>query len=554
MKIKLRIHLLSTLSWVGLIIIAGIGINNSREDSAVLNDLTDINMVKTEALMTARVQVNNEARRLYETLGLGAVPLADRIGRYQHILERKQEADAELDKALDDYNKLPRTAAADALFTKIKDNYSRWKPVVVTGTTQELMRGLANPTEENFNDMVTKILQSATTVRAETSAMTDLLTELVALNGKTVAEFVAENERSSHSALVQQMVISVVLIVIAIFLGITTLKAVVTPTEKVRDAVKQIEHDNNLKLRVDYKSTDEVGEMVVAFNSMMDKLQASFQDIQQRMGEVNGAVANFSTAAQQVAASSASQSSSTSAMAASVEQMTVSINTVSSSAGEAQDLAQTAGRASDEGGKIIDRTAAEMSAIAETVAQASKVIQALGEESEQISAVVQVIKEVADQTNLLALNAAIEAARAGEQGRGFAVVADEVRKLAERTAQSTGDISTMVGKIQVSAKEAVGEMDRVVRQVDEGQALAQDAGARIQTIRDGANKVSQAVTEISNALKEQSQASQDIAKHVESIAQMTDENNAAAEDAAAGAKQLDTLSKDVSATVAQFKV
>ncbi|GHT99138.1 hypothetical protein FACS1894154_05690 [Betaproteobacteria bacterium] len=112
----------------------------------------------------------------------------------------------------------------------------------------------------------------------------------------------------------------------------------------------------------------------------------------------------------------------------------------------------------------------------------------------------------------------------------------------------------MVGKIQVSAKEAVGEMNRVVTQVDEGQTLAQDAGARIQTIRDEAGRVSQAVTEISNALREQSLASQDIAKHVESIAQMTDENNAAAEDAASGAKQLDQLSHEVSATVARFKV
>jgi methyl-accepting chemotaxis protein len=134
------------------------------------------------------------------------------------------------------------------------------------------------------------------------------------------------------------------------------------------------------------------------------------------------------------------------------------------------------------------------------------------------------------------------------------VVADEVRKLAERTAQSTGDISTMIGKIQVSAKEAVEEMDRVVKQVESGQSLAQDAGERMVAIREEANKVSEAVTEISNALKEQSQASQDIAKHVESIAQMTDENNAAAEEAASSARDLDRLADEVSGTLGQFKV
>jgi methyl-accepting chemotaxis protein len=112
----------------------------------------------------------------------------------------------------------------------------------------------------------------------------------------------------------------------------------------------------------------------------------------------------------------------------------------------------------------------------------------------------------------------------------------------------------MIGKIQVSAKEAVAEMDHVVKQVESGQTLAQDAGARIQSIREEAGKVSGAVTEISNALKEQSEASQDIAKHVESIAQMTDENNAAAEETAAGAQHLDQLAQEVNHTVSQFKV
>ena len=195
-----------------------------------------------------------------------------------------------------------------------------------------------------------------------------------------------------------------------------------------------------------------------------------------------------------------------------------------------------------------------MDTISETVAKASEVIKALGEESQQISSVVQVIKEVADQTNLLALNAAIEAARAGEQGRGFAVVADEVRKLAERTAQSTGDISAMIGKIQVSATEAVEEMDLVVQQVEAGQSSAQEAGELIRHIHAEAQNVSAAVTGISNALREQSQASQDVARHVESIAQMTDENNAAAEETASGSKLLSKLAQEMAAVVAQFKI
>jgi len=134
------------------------------------------------------------------------------------------------------------------------------------------------------------------------------------------------------------------------------------------------------------------------------------------------------------------------------------------------------------------------------------------------------------------------------------VVADEVRKLAERTTQSTADISAMIGKIQGTAKGAVDEMDHVVKQVESGQMLAQEAGERMISIREKARKVSDAITEISNALKEQSQASQEISRHVESIAQMTDENNAAAEETASAAVRLEELSSSVKKNVAQFRV
>ncbi|GHT93021.1 hypothetical protein FACS1894116_04200 [Betaproteobacteria bacterium] len=554
MKIKLRVNLLATLAWVGVIIVAGVGIENSLGDAAILKDVSGINLPKAEALLNVRAQTNNEIRRTYEPLAVSDLPLAERILRVQQALEKKQIADQKIQEALDQYEKLPRRPEADVTFQKIKSLYSEWKPVIVVGVTRELTEGLRNPTEESLDEMNQRILKSSGTVREHTNQITQLIDEMVDFNSKVTEEGVAEAERTSKNAFTIQIALSIALVLAAIYLGFSTLRAVVKPIEKVRDTVKRIEHENNLQLRVDYQAADEVGEMVIAFNAMMSKLQSSFQSIRTNVDEVTNATESLSTAAQQVAASSASQSSSTSSMAASVEEMTVSINTVSGSASDAQSMAQRAGEAAIEGGNIIKRSATEMEAISESVTEASTVIQALGEESQQISGVVQVIKEVADQTNLLALNAAIEAARAGEQGRGFAVVADEVRKLAERTAQSTGDISTMVGKIQVAAKKAVAEMERVVSQVGEGQTLAEQAHEHIQTIQAEANQVFSAITEISSALKEQSQASQDIAKNVESIAQMTDENNAAAEETAAGATRLTQIASEVRNTIAQFKV
>jgi methyl-accepting chemotaxis protein len=326
------------------------------------------------------------------------------------------------------------------------------------------------------------------------------------------------------------------------------------PLKEAKNTISRVAESFDLGLRIDNRSQDEIGEISRSFDYLMGKLQSAFQTIARQVEKFGEAVESVHMAAEQVAQSSAGQSESTSAMAASIEQMTVSVNTVTHNASEARGMAEEAGAVSEEGGRIIAGTGEEMSAIARIVSDASRVIETLGAESHQITGVVKVIKEVADQTNLLALNAAIEAARAGEQGRGFAVVADEVRKLAERTAQSTGDIGTIIAKIQKSAAEAVEEMSKVEKQVDSGQTLTQKAGEHMKTIQTEARKVCAAVTEISNALNEQNQASHDVAQHVESIAQSTDQNHAAAGETAANAKRLRSLADEVGETLRQFRV
>jgi methyl-accepting chemotaxis protein len=218
------------------------------------------------------------------------------------------------------------------------------------------------------------------------------------------------------------------------------------------------------------------------------------------------------------------------------------------------EISRKSGKLSTEGGEVIHKAAAEMSQIAETVRLTAQAIEELGQHSNQISSIVQVIKDVADQTNLLALNAAIEAARAGEQGRGFAVVADEVRKLAERTTKATEEITQMIGTIQHSAQAAVSTMSSAVDQVSGGVALAKQAGSAITQIKDGAEQVVAVVNDISSALTEQSSASNDIAAQVEKVAQMTEENSAAAAETSSAANNLQELASHMRATVSRFKI
>ena len=195
-----------------------------------------------------------------------------------------------------------------------------------------------------------------------------------------------------------------------------------------------------------------------------------------------------------------------------------------------------------------------MEILASSVKESAEIIQKLGTQSDTISAIVSTIKDIAEQTNLLALNAAIEAARAGEQGRGFAVVADEVRKLAERTASATKDIANMIGQTQQSVGSAVTSMGASVNKVGDGVNLAKQAGTSIAQIKKGSSHVVSVVNDISNSLKEQSLASNDIAQHVERVSQMAEENRAASSGAAQSAQHLQELAASLSGAVGRFKV
>jgi methyl-accepting chemotaxis protein len=550
-----------TLLGVALLAMTAIGISgiiNAFSSKAIIENFTEIRLPKVEHLLNARAQINEMSGHAYQILSLqdqtpDELTFSSQLEELPQLLKQRQDVEKKIQNTIREFDAMAMSDQGRVMWKEIKKNWDDWHAydLVFDGLIEQVLR---EPAPTNMENLFDKVRKGNAARQIQTTALHQKIDEIIDLNKEQINGEMKQARTATHNTLA--LVISAMGIAVAIlgFLGLSTLRATVRPVELARDAIVKAEQEHNLQLRIDYHSDDEVGEMVVAFNNMMEEFQQSFTAVQARIDDMNSAVESLSIAAKQVAASSINQSSSTSAMAASIEQMTVSISTVSSNAEDAQNIARKAGDVSNQGGQIIDRTATKMSAISETVAQASQVIQALGEESQQISSVVNVIKEVADQTNLLALNAAIEAARAGEQGRGFAVVADEVRRLAERTAESTGDISHMIGKMQESSRDAVEEMDRVVKQVSEGKILAQEAGESIQILRQEADKVSDAVIEISCALKEQSQASQDIAKHVESIAQMTDENSAASEETASSTRRLHELAGEVSDTINRFQV
>ena len=288
-------------------------------------------------------------------------------------------------------------------------------------------------------------------------------------------------------------------------------------------------------------------------SAMQDTLRTMISTIVKNAEHVASAANQLLTSSEEVADRASQQSDAASSMAASVEQMAVSIDQVKDNANEAHSISREAGEISEEGAAIIHKTASEMRNISETVQTSSRIIEDLGQQSNQITSIVNTIREIADQTNLLALNAAIEAARAGEQGRGFAVVADEVRKLAERTSNSTAEIAEMITKIQSGTCSAVSNMQDGVAKVTHGVQLADQAGDSINRIRDGAQRVTCVVNGISDSIAEQSEASNEIAQKLETIAQMSEESAAAVHQTADAARRLQALSEELHEAVARFK-
>lgn len=375
-------------------------------------------------------------------------------------------------------------------------------------------------------------------------------------NGASVIDIDISADNAALKKLAWESLIAIVALqlVLWFFISVILRKIVSEPVRQMQKAIIEISKNGDFTKRITVTTGDEIGNTARSFNELIGNLQSAFRQVQDGIEQMADSSRGLSESSQEVANSSTSQSESASAMAATVEQVTVSISHVSEGASEALKLSQDSGKLSDQGAEIILRAVDEMKMIANAVRETSDAIQNLGTQSTRISSIVKVIKEIADQTNLLALNAAIEAARAGEQGRGFAVVADEVRKLAERTSQATQEVTEMIDTIQGASRSAVDGMTAAVLQVDGGVSLAQQAGEAINQIKIESNQVLSTVSDISTALMEQSKASNDIAANIEKVAQMTERNCAAAEQTASAAMHLEGLANDMRTTVSRFKI
>ena len=310
----------------------------------------------------------------------------------------------------------------------------------------------------------------------------------------------------------------------------------------------------DLDINIETDRNDEIGQLLYAMKNMVDKWKSVVIEVKQASDNMASAGDQLNATAGNVSNLSSGQAQRAQQVAASAEEMSQTVIDIARNVGAIAESASDTVRVAKDGEHIVEKSVAEVKEIALTVDKSAKFVRSLGERSEQIGEIVSVINDIADQTNLLALNAAIEAARAGEQGRGFAVVADEVRKLAERTAKSTSEIGSMIKAIQEEVRNAFDAMEDATNKVNSGVELSSHAGESLKSIVKKADDLQLMVQQIASATEEMSATSDEITKDIEQIAAASKETSVSSEQTTEAAAELSRLSVNLQKTVSIFKL
>lgn len=509
-----------------------------------------------------RVRVNGP---LYDSLVLGKDLVADVLPPPKFIVESNLEVHEMLADPVSELEEHVRNL--EVLRAQFEERHRFWQQQQLPATLRDLLlRQSTEPAREFYEIAFTRLAPAIRAGRREEAQQIAELTDAAyATHRAAIVKAVDEANRYNRSIemlaaaeareeMSVLLAVSGVMCVLVMLLCMWIVRGITGPLAQGVRLAQEIAAGDLTGNVVVPDGRDEVSVLLRAMASMQASLRALVAGVQSDAAALARAAEELDSAAARSARAATAQSDAATGMAASVEQLSVSIDEIGHNSHAARETALASGELSREGGRVITAATDEMQTISDAVNSSARTIAELGTYSNEISAIVSVIEDIANQTNLLALNAAIEAARAGEQGRGFAVVADEVRKLAERTSQSTQQIGKMIEKVQTGARHAVLAMESGVKRVDSGMETARRAGESMTTIQDSADRVVHVVQDIAAILHEQSASARHIASMVERIATMAEESSSLVVQTASSAQDIAQMATGLDGAIRHFRI
>ncbi len=545
LSIKSKLIGMTVVLLVLMIMVGSIGLYGFRQSNQALENVFQVNM-KNAALLT-KIDGLMRANRIQMLLSLQHDPKNEFSSLHEHPTtahtDLAKKYISEIDQIWSEYasriNDKETRDLAD-VFSKDRQKY------VKEGLEPAMASVLAGDYRETYRltfDVINPSIQKANK-------------SMEALMQHEVDQAKASHTREQATyALFRNLIVGAIFLALVIGLaaGLLIAASIGRSSARLQDAATQLA-GGNLLVRADVSSHDELGVIGASFNQIADTLQDAMERVSSCSDALNVAARDLRANAEQIAAGSENVASQAVTVATAGEEMAATSNDIASNCGHAVDSVNRASATASSGALVVQQTVEGMARIAAKVQDSARTVESLGARSDQIGQIIGTIQDIADQTNLLALNAAIEAARAGEQGRGFAVVADEVRALAERTTRATREIGEMIKAIQTETKSAVAAMEEGVREVERGTDDAARSGQALEDILAQVGDVTCQINQIATAAEEQTATTNQISSNMQRITDVVQETAGSSQMTADAAGRLAGLAQELQGIVTQFRL
>ncbi|MBT0662896.1 methyl-accepting chemotaxis protein [Geobacter pelophilus] len=541
MKISTRLTLSAALSLVFLVVVGVAGFWGTNKLSYYLETVGNRESQLVENAQRSRANIN--MLRRYEKdmfINLGDNSKVEEYGK------KWDDAHKLFNERIDAILKLSESPKDKEAVAAIKKNMEEY-----LGAFEMTRDSIKSGSIKNVSDAYKEMEVS----KEEMQKAELMIGELSESIDKRMQENLKSAEAAAKgvkSVLAGMVVIAFLVSVIQVFLIIRSIRK---PLGEIQFMVNDIaQGEGDLTKRLAYTGRDELGVICSGFNQFMERLHEIISKVANNTSLVASASTQLMSTADQIATGAEEVASQAGTVATAAEQMSATSGDIAQNCQMAAEGGLKASATASSGSEVVEKTVQVMSRIAERVTDTARSVESLGSRSDQIGAIIGTIQDIADQTNLLALNAAIEAARAGEQGRGFAVVADEVRALAERTTKATREIGEMIKAIQQETKGAVAAMEEGVIEVENGTAEAAKSGHALQEILEQINSVTMQVNQVATAAEEQTATTSEISNNIHQITQVVQETAKGAQESASAAGQLARTAEELQRLVGQFKL